>query len=98
MEQSIKIKIAGYTFPLKVTSQEQEENIRKSAQEINRQITAFQSKYPNKSLIEILSIMSLNVCVTNLSLAKQVKEMKDAEESLAKELNGYLDNIDKNSR
>ena len=98
MEQRIKIKIAGYTFPLKVTSQEQEENIRKSALEINRQITAFQSKYPNKSLIEILSIMSLNVCVTNLSLAKQVKEMKDAEDSLAKELNGYLENIDKNSR
>jgi hypothetical protein len=39
--------------------------------------------------------MSLNVCVTNLSLAKQMKEMKDAEESLAKELNGYLDTIDK---
>ena len=98
MEQSIKIKIAGYPFPLKVTSPEQEEHIRKSALEINRQITAFQNKYPNKSLIEILSIMSLNVCVTNLSLTKQIKEMKDAEESLAKELNGYLDNIDKNSR
>ena len=51
MEQSIKIKIAGYPFPLKVSSPEQEENIRKSASEINRQITAFQSKYPNKSLI-----------------------------------------------
>ena len=71
---------------------------RKTPEEINRQITAFQSKYPNKSLIEILSIMSLNACVTNLSLAKQMKEMKDAEESLAKELNGYLENIDKNSR
>ena len=98
MEQSIKVKIAGYTFPLKVNSQEQEEYIRKSAQEINRQITAFQTRYPNKSLIEILSIMSLNVCVTNMTLSKQMKDFKDAEESLAKELNGYLDNIDKNSR
>ena len=98
MEQSIKVKIAGYTFPLKVNSQEQEEYIRKSAQEINRQVTAFQTRYPNKSLIEILSIMSLNVCVTNMTLSKQMKDFKDAEESLAKELNGYLDNIDKNSR
>ena len=98
MEQSIKIKIAGYTFPLKVNSQEQEEYIRKSAQEINRQITAFQTRYPNKSLIEILSIMSLNVCVTNMTLSKQMKDFKDAEESLAKELSGYLENIDKNSR
>ena len=98
MEQSIKVKIAGYTFPLKVNSQEQQEYIRKSAQEINRQITAFQTRYPNKSLIEILSIMSLNVCVTNMTLSKQMKDFKDAEESLAKELNGYLENIDKNSR
>ena len=98
MEQSIKVKIAGYTFPLKVNSQEQEEYIRKSAQEINRQITAFQTRYPNKSLIEILSIMSLNVCVTNMTLSKQMKDFKDAEESLAKELDGYLDNIDKTSR
>lgn len=98
MEQSIKVKIAGYTFPLKVNSQEQEEYIRKSAQEINRQITAFQTRYPNKSLIEILSIMSLNVCVTNMTLSKQMKDFKDAEESLAKELDGYLENIDKTSR
>ena len=98
MEQSIKVKIAGYTFPLMVNSQEQEEYIRKSAQEINRQITAFQTRYPNKSLIEILSIMSLNVCVTNMTLSKQMKDFKDAEESLAKELSGYLENIDKNSR
>lgn len=98
MEQSIKVKIAGYTFPLKVNSQEQEEYIRKSAQEIDRQIKAFQTRYPNKSLNEIMSIMSLNVCVTNMTLSKQIKDFKDAEESLAKELNGYLDNIDKNSR
>ena len=98
MEQSIKIQIAGYTFPLKVTSTEQEENIRKSAQEINRQIAAYQNKYPNKGLVEIFAIMSLNVCVTNVSLAKQVKDMKEAEDSLARELEGYLENIDKNSR
>ena len=42
--------------------------------------------------------MSLNVCVTNVSLSKQLKEMKDAEEGLARELEGYLENIDKNSR
>ena len=75
MEQSIKINIAGYPYSLKAKSPEQEEFIRKAAQEINRQITAYQSKLPNKSLIEILSIMSLNVCVTNMTLSKQMKEM-----------------------
>jgi hypothetical protein len=42
--------------------------------------------------------MSLNVCVTNMTLSKQMKDFKDAEESLAKELDGYLENIDKTSR
>jgi hypothetical protein len=38
------------------------------------------------------------VCVNNISLNRQARGMKEAEESLAKELEGYLDNIDKNSR
>ena len=98
MAQSIKIQIAGYEFPLKVTSQEQEEFIRKSAQEINRQITIYQSRYPNKGMVEIMAIMALNVCVTNMSMSKQLKDLKDAEADLAKEIQSYLDNIDKNSR
>jgi len=98
MEQSIKIKIAEREYPLKVTSAEQEEDIRKAAQEINRQIQAYQSRYADKTLVEILSIMALNVCVNNIALNKQIKGVRDAEESLARELDGYLDNIDKNSR
>ena len=98
MEQSIKIKIAEREYPLKVTSTQQEEDIRKAAQEINRQIQAYQSRYQDKTLVEILSIMALNVCVNNISLGRQVKGMKDAEESLARELEGYLENIDRNSR
>ena len=98
MEQSIKIKIAEREYPLKVTSAQQEEDIRKAAQEINRQIQAYQSRYADKTLVEILSIMALNVCVNNIALNKQIKGVKDAEESLARELDGYLDNIDKNSR
>ena len=98
MEQSIKIRIAEREYPLKVTSAEQEEDIRKAAQEINRQIQAYQSRYADKTLVEILSIMALNVCVNNIVLHKQVRSIKDAEENLARELDGYLDNIDKNSR
>lgn len=98
MEQSIKIKIAEREYPLKVTSSQQEEDIRKAAQEINRQIQAYQSRYADKTLVEILSIMALNVCVNNISLNRQMRGVKEAEEILAKELEGYLDNIDKNSR
>ena len=98
MEQSIKIKIADREYPLKVSSPEKEEVIRKAAAELNKKITLYQEKYPNKGMIEILSFVALNVSMTNVVVQKQIETMKESEESLAKELQGYIDNMDKNSR
>lgn len=98
MAQSISIKIAERTYSLKVSSPEQEEVIRKAADDINRKVTLYQEKFPDKGILEILSFVALNVCMANLNLQRQMKEMTDAEDGLAKELEGYLDNIDKNSR
>lgn len=96
--QSIKIKIAGREYPLKVNSPEHEEVVRKAADDINKMIAAYQDKFPDKPLIEIMSFVALNVCTSNITLNRQVKDLKAEEETLAKELTGYLDNIDKNSR
>ena len=98
MEQSIKIKIADREYPLKVSSPEKEEVIRKAAADLNKKITLYQEKYPNKGMIEILSFVALNVSMTNVVVQKQIETMKESEESLAKELERYLDNIDKSSR
>ena len=98
MAQSISIKIAERPYSLKVTSPDQEEVIRKAADDINRKIALYQEKFPDKSLADVLSFMALNVCMNSIVLQKQVKAMKDAEESLAGELGRYLDTIDKTSR
>ena len=98
MAQSISIRIAERTYTLKVSSPEHEEVIRKAADDINRKITLYQEKFSDKGILEILSFVALNVCMTNINLQKQIKEMSDAEAGLAKELESYLDNIDKNSR
>ena len=98
MEQSIKIKIADREYPLKVSSPEKEEVIRKAAADLNKKITLYQEKYPNKGMIEILSFVALNVSMTNVVVQKQIETMKESEESLAKELQGYIDNMDKDSR
>ena len=98
MAQSISIKIAERTYSLKVTSPDQEEVIRKAAEDINRKIALYQEKFPDKGLADVLSFMALNVCIANITHQKQMKEMTEKEEMLAKELEGYLDNIDKNSR
>jgi cell division protein ZapA len=98
MEQSIKIKIADREYPLKVSSPEKEEVIRKAAADLNKKITLYQEKYPNKGMIEILSFVALNVSMTNVVTLKQIEAMKEGEENLAKELQGYLENMNKNSR
>lgn len=98
MAQSINIKIAERTYPLKVNSPEHEEVIRKAADDINRKVNFYLEKFPGKSMVEILSFVALNVCMANIGLLNQVKEMNEAEGNLAKELEGYLEDIDKNSR
>ncbi len=98
MAQSISIRIAERTYSLKVSSPEQEEVIRKAADDINRKVALYQEKFPDKGILEILSFVTLNVCMANITLQKQMKTMEDEETALAKELEGYLDNIDKNSR
>ena len=98
MEQSIKIKIADREYPLKVSSPEKEEVIRKAAADLNKKISLYQEKYPNKGMIEILSFVALNVSMTNVILQKQAESLVEGEEKLAKELQSYLENIDKNSR
>ena len=49
-------------------------------------------------MIEILSFVALNVCMSNITLNRQMKNLNDGEAALVKELEGYLENIDKNSR
>ena len=98
MAQSISIKIADRTYPLKVNSPEHEEVIRKAAEDINMMVTKYQERYPGKGMIEILSFVALNTCMSNITLNKQIKDIADGEALLARELEGYLENIDKNSR
>ena len=97
-QQNISIKIADRPYSLKVSSPEQEEIIRKAADEVNRRIRAYQDKLPGKGTVELLSFAALNVCMTNITLQEQIRNMASEEQKLADELDGYLENIDKNSR
>ncbi len=98
MAQNITIKIADRPYSLKVNSPEQEELIRKAADELNRKVRAYQDKLPGKGAVELLSFAALNVCMANISLKEQLCAQALEEEALEKELEGYLEKIDKNSR
>ena len=98
MAQSINVTIAERTFPLKVNSPEHEELIRKAADEINRKVKFYLERFPSKSLNEVISLVALNTGIAYAGLQKQMETVLEAEESLVKDLDGYLENIDKNSR
>ena len=98
MDQKITVKIADYKFSLVAKSPEHEEIIRKAAAHTDKQITSYQSKYPDTNLAKLFAMVALNMAVENVAFSKRMQELLKSEEQLAKELEGYLDNIDKNSR
>ncbi len=98
MAQRITIKIADRTYNLRVSSPEREEVVRKAAAEINKTIEAYIEKFPGKSLTEILSFVSLNMCINNITLRELAEKHEKDVLSLDKELKGYLETIDKVSR
>lgn len=98
MDQKITVKIADYKFSLVAKSQEHEEIIRKAAAHTDKQITSYQNKYPDTSIAKLFAMVALNMAVENVAFSKRMQELMKDEEKLANELQGYLDNIDKNSR
>ena len=98
MAQSIKIFIADRPYTITALSAEHEEIIRKAAAEVNQKISAHQEKFPNKGMVEILSLLALNSFIANILTQDKIERMSNAEKTLAIELERYLENIDKVSR
>ena len=95
MAQSINVIIADRSYPLQVKSPEHEEMIRKAVDDINRRVKFYLEKYPTKGIIEVLSLVALNVGIVNCGLQKQMETSAEDVSTLLKELEAYLDNIEK---
>lgn len=94
MAQSISVVIADRSYPLQVKSPEHEEMIRKAVDDINRRVKFYLDKYPTKGMIEVLSLVALNVGIVNGGLQKQLENALEEEGALLKELEAYLDNME----
>lgn len=94
MAQSISVVIADRSYPLQVKSPEHEEMIRKAVEDINRRVKFYLDKYPTKGMIEVLSLVALNVGIVNSGLQKQLENALEEEGALLKELEAYLDNME----
>jgi len=95
MAQSISVIIADRSYPLQVKSPEHEEMIRTAVDDINRRVKFYLDKYPTKGMIEVLSLVALNMGIQNCGLQKQVDSAIEDEAVLLKELEAYLDKTDK---
>ncbi|MCB0402572.1 MAG: cell division protein ZapA [Flavobacteriales bacterium] len=88
-ELSIKIKIANRVYPLTVKMDE-EEGVRKAAEDINRSINEFERLYDVKDKQDLLAMAALKVASRNFELEKKgVMDGASIEEDL-KEIDALL--------
>ena len=95
MGQSIKIKIAGNEYPLVASSPEMERLMRLAAEAINQKLTAYDAKFPDKTLADKLSFVALNETVSRMSYQKKLSSVNEEAKAMLSRTSAYLDNIDK---
>lgn len=90
MAQNIKLKIAGIEFPMVAASPEMEEAMRTAADEINRKFNAYDVKYPERTVLDKLIIVTLNEAVNRIACQKLVKQLGDEVKTLKEDTDAYL--------
>lgn len=95
MDQRITVNIAERDYTLMARSPEHEELIRLAATEINKKLAGFLSRYPGRSMVDILSFVALNECIGSLALSRQLEAAKAEGQSLKADTDAYLENIEK---
>ena len=98
MGQNIKIKIAGVEYPLVASSPEMERMMRLAADAINQKLTAYDAKYPNKTLSDKLSFVALNEAVGRLAYQKRLADADAEAQRLQEDVESYIRNIEKDGR
>lgn len=94
-EQSITIKIGGKDYPFKVTSAEMEQLMRIAAETINQKLTAYDAKFPDKTLADKLAFITLSETVSRLSYQKKLSAVNDEVKRMLGQTNEYLEHIEK---
>lgn len=94
MEQNITLKIAGQDFSLKAVTPEMESLMRMAAEDINKMLSRYDEKYPDKELTEKLLFVTLTQAVSRLTAQSKLNTMTESLQKLSSELSSYLNKID----
>ena len=89
---SIKVNIAGRTYPLTIERSE-EEMIRKAADNINESVKNLKENYAVKDMQDLLAMTALQLSTKSNTISKEVDDDKFANEliTLDKELSDFLE-------
>jgi|TARA_B110000037_G_C16932026_1_gene429012 cell division protein ZapA (FtsZ GTPase activity inhibitor) len=89
---SIKVNIAGRTYPLTIERSE-EEMIRKAADNINESVKNLKEDYAVKDIQDLLAMTALQLSTKSNTISKEVDNDKVANElkTLEKELSDFLE-------
>jgi len=98
MAQKISVRIADRTYYFNASSPEEEEVIRQGAESVNKRLSGFLSNYPGKPLTDLLAFVALNEGISRIGVQKELDAWKKAEQSLRRQTDSYLENIEKDSR
>ena len=93
MDQSITIKIAGKEYSLKASSPEMERCMRLAAEDINKRLSAYDEKYPDKRLEDKLAFVTLNETVSKITAMGKLNALATEVSDLAEEVEAYLSGI-----
>ena len=89
---SIKVNIAGRSYPLTIERSE-EEMIRKAADNINESVKNLKENYAVKDIQDLLAMTALQLSAKSNTISKEVDDDKVANElkALDKELSDFLE-------
>ena len=90
MAQNIKLIIAGIEFPMVAPTPEMEEAMRIAADEINRKYNSYDAKYPDKTPLDKLIIVTLNEAVNRIACQKKMQQLGAEAKALQDDVEVYL--------
>lgn len=93
-EQSINIRIAEKTYPLKVSSPEVEQLMRLAAERINAMLAKYNEKFPESSLSDKLAFVALNETAAKIAAQRTTANQQEEVKNFEREISVYLNKIE----
>ena len=91
--QNIKLHIAGKEYALKAATPEMEQAMRLAAEHINRVLSKYNAKFPDKPLEDKLAFVTLNETVGKILLQNKLNAVAAEIGALQVETESYLKGI-----